>query len=179
MNNKNFYNMMNSANTLNKVYGNNFGSKVLLYTIIASILFIIIVLGTQHIIKLKTSNEEFLLDSNFKYLISMDLPKSSSYYEIDFSNDTVIRRHDTNVYKREKLATIKTDLNELEQFILKITSEENNLVLTESEKQNLFKQHCHWIYKITTYEHRDYYIKDVNQVKYLKELLNESPDPFI
>lgn len=179
MNNRDFYRMMDSADTLNKKYGNNFGYKVILYTIVVSILFVIIVLGTQHIIKRKTSNEEFLLDSDSKYLISRELPKNSSYYEIDFSKGTVVNRHDTNFFKREKLANIKTDLNELKQFLLNITSDESNLVLTEAERQNLFKQHCHWIYKITNCENRSYYIKDVNQVKYLKKLLNESPDPFI
>lgn len=88
------------------------------------------------------------------------------------SNNKVIERHDNNTYKREKIAEIKTDLNELKRFLIEITDNENNHELTESEKEKVFKQNCYRIYRITTNEKKDYYIKDVNQVKYLKELLN-------
>ena len=172
MNNRDFNTIKECTNELNQKYGNNFGYNVMLYTTIASIIFIILVLGTQHIIKWKTSSEEFSLDSNSKYLISIDFPKNYIYYEVDFQNNKVIERHDTDLYRREKISTIKTDLNELKQFILEITNDENNLELTEVEKEKLFQQNSYRIYRITTYENKNYYIKDINKVEYLKELLN-------
>lgn len=171
---RDFKKLQDSTNELNSRYGNFFGYKVVLYTVLASIVFIIIVFGIMHLNKYKASKEEFVLDSNSKYIISLDLPKSNAYYEIDFSKNSIIRRQDTNTFKREKLAKIKTNLNDLEQFLLEITSDESNQVFTGEERQKLLDQQCYWIYKITNYEQKNYYIKDVNQVKYLKMLLNET-----
>ena len=91
---------------------------------------------------------------------------------MDFSKGKVIYREDSSSLKKRKIGKVKNNFEELEQFILKITNDENNLEMTNEEKEQIYRQHCYRIYKITNYKQQDYYIKDVNQTMYLKEVLS-------
>jgi len=173
MNYWDYRDLKRSVNELNAKYGNFFGYKVLLYTVVAGIIFIFIVLGIQGLKKYKDHKEQFVLDSDRKYIISFELPETNSYYEVDFSKGEVIYRKDSSRLKREKIGKVRTDLKDLEQLLLNIVNDENNLVLSDEDRKKLYKENCYWIYKITTYEQKDYYIKDVNIIEHMKEKLSK------
>ena len=168
---RDYRNLRDSVNNLNKTYGNFFGYKVLLYTVVVSLIYMLVVLGIQGIKTYKDHKGQFILDSNRKYIISTELPETNSYYEVDFSKGKVIHRKDSDELKREKIGEVKNNLGELEKMILNIINDKNNLMMTDEERTNLYRQNCYWIYKITTCEQQDYYIKDINDIQYLKELL--------
>ena len=165
-------NVINSAEQLNRRYGNNFGYKWLVILLVVSMLYGFIALGVMWGIKAKDSNKEYVLDSNKKCII-YTVPRSGTifYYEVDFEKNKVVERSDFSV-KRQKMAEKELETNELEKLVSKITEENSNLTITDEEKVELFKHQTYTFYKIKSYNGREYYVKQKDEIEKIKKILD-------
>ena len=163
------------AQELDKDYGKGFGTFFFLTLLIAGFLFLTVagLIFNAHL--KKDNDEEFLLDSPSKYRIVLELPsKSIYYYEVDLTEGTVVKRNDSEEYKRRKIKTINTDTAVLGALLDEITGDENNIGLTAEEREKLHEAGCHWIFKVETSSGEEYYFKDVSQVDKLRLLIDEN-----
>lgn len=164
--------LMKDAERLNKKYGGLFGYKVIIITTIVSIIFVILALTILQIVKYQESNQEFILDSERKYIIHRVMPESNLYYEVDFNIGEATKRTDSNGMKREKLAEYENGLNELEIFIEDIVSEKGNLTVSDEDRNELIKKNNYQIYELSDYKGNKYYIKNSEQIEKYKQLLD-------
>ena len=152
-----------------------FGNKFYILMIFACIGFLYI-MGSLSNSKLKNDDKEkFLLDSDSKYLVSIEAPINVQdyYYEVDLSSGEVTKRNDNEEYKRVEVKKINTNIEELEEILKNITSDDKNKEITDQEKQEIFSHRCFWIFKVTDSSNNSYYTKDIEQINELKSLLGE------
>ena len=170
-----FGRILRKAKMLDKDYGEGFGKFFVIVLIGAAILFSIVagLIFNAHL--KKDNDEEFLLDSPSKYRIVLELPsKSIYYYEVDLTEGTVVKRNDSEEYKRRKIKTINTDIAVLGALLDEVTGDENNIGLTAEEREKLHEAGCHWIFKVETSSGEEYYFKDVSQIDKLRLLIDEN-----
>ena len=119
--------------------------------------------------------DTFSLNSENKYRINFELPNDGSYYDIDLDNYKIVKRRIDSSGNKTKLRSLTgVNTTELKNCLKEITSNEANLTISTSEKNKLFlEHHCYWILKVQTYDNKEYYIKDANQVKKILSLLGE------
>lgn len=167
--------LVRDVDRLNKRYGGFFGLRVVVYCIIAAILTTIIMFSISFFIKYKDSKESFVLDSDKKYIVDTIFPEVSEIYcEIDFENGKVVTRKDSEMFKREKINKIDTDLEKLEKLVIEIVNNKENLTISDEEKIDLYEQNCYWLYTITDWKQDKYYIKDAEQIELYKELIKNA-----
>lgn len=167
----NILRLMRNAKRLNGRYGDFFGYKLIIITTIVSIIFTILALSVFGIIKYAESKEEFILDSERKFMIYRIIPESSLYYEIDFNKGEATCRKDSNGLDREKIKEIKAGLDELESIIIEVIGEQDNLKISDEDKNKLIMKNSYEIYAVRDYKGQEYYIKNAEQIKQCKEIL--------
>lgn len=163
---------LNSAiEKLNKEYGDRFGQKVFKITYIVSIIFAFFALAIYTIVEVKVSNEEFVIDSNKKCIISIITgSKTISYYEVDFEKNIMVKRYDSDL-KRIRVRKEKITSNELENLISEVIQDDDNLEFMDEEKKELFDKGIYTYYKVKVMGEKEYYIKQIKQIEKIRNLI--------
>lgn len=159
-----------------KTYGLKFD---IIVTRIMPIVLVILVTGlwlvSQYISKKYDDSKIFILDNESKYIIyDNDVSTDRDlYYEVDFDKNKIVYRENTERFKREKIRKVKKEkYSEIKIMIEKIISDKDNLInIPEEDRTTFFRNNVYQFYAIEDYKGNLYYIKNIEQTKELKQLL--------